>query len=283
MDRASSNGRLTPKDFAECGGRGHGETRGEIVFAHAHSGMSGGTQAGMSGTALFADCLRMFRRYPLAVAPAARPGLPGGGRSMLLRHQAEGTTRCYVLREGPVEFAIWPAGHGYSTVRRIRPGDPVPASVHRVVSESMPVPVAGTLLGWISDSQVCALLSVQAGPEIRVLPLAGSDPLHWPPRAASPLSDGSLWEYLDRGQLTNLGPVICAARNRAYWVPSQNPQRARLGHGCAVVTANLAADDYWLPAGVYLDHWLLREGLPGPRAAELLALPGVTSLARRPC
>lgn len=257
------------------------------MFAHAPSGMPGanqaGTQAGMSGTALFADCLRLFRRYPLAVAPAAVPGAPGGGRSMLLRYRAAGAARHFVLREGPVEFAIWPAGHGAPDVRRIRPGDPVPAAVHRVITESMPVPVAGTLLGWVSDSQVCALLSVQAGPEIRVLPLAGSDPLHWPPRAASPLSDGSLWEYLDRGQLVDLGPVAARARSRAFWIPSRRPERASLGHGCAVVTANLPADDYWLPAGVYLDHWQLREGLPAPHPAELLALPGVTSLAGRPC
>ncbi len=251
------------------------------MFAHAQSSMSGATQPGMSGTALFADCLRLFRRYPLAVALAPERGIPGG-RSMLLRYQAAGTARYFVLREGPVEFAIWPAGHGIATLRRVRPGDPVPASVHRVITESMPVPVAGTLLGWVSDSQVCALLSVQAGPEIRVLPLAGSDPLHWPPHAASPLSDGSLWEYLDRGQLVDLDPVVARARNRAFWIPSPSRERARMGHGCAVVTGNLAADDYWLPAGVYVDHWLLREGLPGPRAAELLTLPGVTHLARRP-
>jgi hypothetical protein len=48
-----------------------------------------------------------------------------------------------------------------------------------------------------------------------------------------------------------------------------------------VVTGNLVADEYWLPAGVYVDHWTLREGLQAPPAGELLALPGVTDLARR--
>ena len=252
------------------------------MFAHARSGMPGGARSGMSGTALFTDCLRLFRCYPLAVAPAPAADAAGGGRTMLLRHRTAGSSRYFVLREGPVEFAVWPAGHGSGTVRRIRPGDPVPAAVHRVITESLPVPAAVTLLVWVSVSQVSALLSVQAGPEIRVLPLAGSDPLHWPPRTASPLSDGSLWEYLDRGQLVDLGLVVDRARNRAFWVPSQDPGRARRGHGCAVVTANLPADDYWLPAGVFVDHWLLREGLPAPSAAELLSLPGVTSLARRP-
>jgi hypothetical protein len=30
-----------------------------------------------------------------------------------------------------------------------------------------------------------------------------------------------------------------------------------------------------------VDHWTLREGLQAPPASELLALPGVTGLARR--
>ena len=50
----------------------------------------------------------------------------------------------------------------------------------------------------------------------------------------------------------------------AFWVPSQNPARARPGHGCVVVSRNLEAEDYWLPAGIYMDHWMLREGVPGP-------------------
>jgi hypothetical protein len=48
-----------------------------------------------------------------------------------------------------------------------------------------------------------------------------------------------------------------------------------------VITDNLVADEYWVPAGVYVDHWTLREGLQAPPASELLALPGVTGLARR--
>ncbi len=47
------------------------------------------------------------------------------------------------------------------------------------------------------------------------------------------------------------------------------------------VTVMLAADEYWLPAGVYLDHWTLREGIQAPPAARLLMLPGVVDLAER--
>jgi len=46
-----------------------------------------------------------------------------------------------------------------------------------------------------------------------------------------------------------------------------------------VVPERLRADDFWLPAGVYADHWALREGTPVLTARQLLALPGVVDLA----
>jgi hypothetical protein len=48
-----------------------------------------------------------------------------------------------------------------------------------------------------------------------------------------------------------------------------------------VIGQNLTADDYWVPAGIYMDHWMLREGVPTPPAGHLLTLPGVTPLASR--
>ena len=35
----------------------------------------------------------------------------------------------------------------------------------------------------------------------------------------------------------------------------------------------------WLPAGVYMDHWTLREGIQAPPVGCLLALPDVVDLA----
>jgi hypothetical protein len=43
---------------------------------------------------------------------------------------------------------------------------------------------------------------------------------------------------------------------------------------------NLPADEYWLPAGVYLDHWTLREGIQAPPVRWLLTLPGAVDLSR---
>jgi hypothetical protein len=153
------------------------------------------------------------------------------------------------------------------------------------------VPRAGALLGWVCDRQVTAVLSVHhAGPgerpgvpQVRVLPLAGSEPLRWPPCTVNPLDDGRLWQYVDWGQLVDLAPLFARAARAAggaFWVPSQNPGRAEHGHGCAVLTQNLTADDYWMPAGTYIDHWMLREGVPTPPASHLLTLPGTSTLAR---
>lgn len=241
----------------------------------------------LSGAASFAACLRLFRCYPLAVTPS-RPG--SREDVVVLRHRAFGGTGFYVLtRDQDEHFTLRPWAPGEGEAQAIRPATAVPAVAHRVITEGMPVPRDGALLGWVSDHQASALLPVRhgdaasqaAGPQVRALAMAGSEPAQWPPFTLSPLDDGRLWEYVDRGEIVDLEPLLARASGGASWVPSQNPRRAGRGHGCVVVTRNLQAEDYWVPAGVYLDHWMLREGVPAPSAAHLLALPGATDLSRR--
>ena len=74
--------------------------------------------------------------------------------------------------------------------------------------------------------------------------------------------------------------LLARAAGGAFWVPSQNPGRAERRHGCIVLTQNLIAEEYWMPAGTYIDHWMLREGVPTPPASHLLTLPGTTALSR---
>jgi len=238
----------------------------------------------------------------------------GWRRSIVLWHRGAGGPGCYVLTQDPGdEFALWTwqshAGHGrpvqYQPVQgqpvqcapvqglpvqcqRISPGLPVSATSHQVITEGMPVPRHGALLGWVSDRQATAVMTVfhgrpeeQGGPQLRVLALSGSEPLHWPPFSVSPLDDGRLWEYVERGQIVDLAPVIRRSASGAYWVPSQNPVRAGRGHGCVVVRRPMATDEYWVPAGVYMDHWMLREQVPAPPASHLVTLPGTVDLGRR--
>jgi hypothetical protein len=239
-----------------------------------------------SDTTSFDACLRLFERYRLAVT---RHAADGGYLSMVLLNRAAGF---YVLTQARDDLFIIRSWNRHDGLyQHIQPGEAVGAPVRQLIAGSMPVPRDGALLGWVSHRQVTVMLAVHARqqepwdapvtpPDIRVMPMAGTtELLHWPPFTASPLSEGRLWEYIDWGEIVDLGPLAARSAGRAFWVPAPDRRGAR--HGCVVITDSLVADEYWLPAGVYVDHWTLREGLETPSADELLALPGVTDLARR--
>ncbi|HEX7163472.1 MAG TPA: hypothetical protein VF223_19815 [Trebonia sp.] len=129
-----------------------------------------------------------------------------------------------------------------------------------------------------------------------MLAMGGSEPGRWPPFTASPLDDGRLWEYTERGEIVDLAPLIARNAGEASWVPSQHADRAGQGHGCVVLRRNLQTEEYWVSAGIYMDHWMLREGVPTPSATHLLSLQrptcsaspasptcpaGITDLSRR--
>lgn len=235
----------------------------------------------LSGAASFAACLHLFRRYPLAVSPPppaspASPAVAGAGtRSMVLRRRGAGY---FFLAEHAGGFVLrsWNAADGVE--EEIRPREPAAEIVCEVVAAGLPVPRHGALLGWAMGGQVTALLTVRsAPPEIRVLALHGTVPRwHWPPFANGPLEEYRLWEYVDWGELVDVSPLVGQETGRAFWVPGGGGLRT--GH--IVVTGNLLAGGFWVPAGVYADHWTLREDIVPPPAAGLLARQGVTDLAR---
>jgi hypothetical protein len=107
------------------------------------------------------------------------------------------------------------------------------------------------------------------------MPECRSGELDWPPFTASPLHDGRLWDYIDRGQLVDLAPLLAHSAGQASWVPCPHGRST----GYVVVSGHLPADQYWLPTGIYMDHWRLREGIQAPPAPHLLALPGAVDLA----
>jgi hypothetical protein len=210
-------------------------------------------------------------------------------RAMVLRHRGFDGSGYHVLIQDPAgHFTLRPWLPGEGERQEIRPGNPVPVTCHRVITEGMPVPRDGALLGWVSDRQATVLLSVFHGrpagrpgvPQVRVLAQVGSEPMRWPPFTASPLDDGRFWEYVERGEIVDLAPVF-ARGSEASWIPSQNTVRARQGHGCVVVGHSLVTEEFWVPSGIYMDHWMLREGVPTPPAAHLLTLPGAIDLCRR--
>ena len=243
----------------------------------------------LSGAASFAACLRLFRSYPLAVSPC----YPGGWqRSIVLRHRAFEGSGFYILTQDPDEhFTLRPWHPADGECQEIRPGTPVPVISHRVITEGMPVPRDGALLGWVSGYQVQAVLAAcgrlpepwddaSAVPGVLVMPLVGSQPAEWPPLAVSPLDDGSLWTHVERRRLVDIGPLVTRQPGCVFLVPggdgATGPRRAGAR---VVVTERLSTEEFWLPAGVYADHWTLREGMPVMTARQLLALPGVVDLA----
>ncbi len=238
-----------------------------------------------------AACSQLFSRYPLAVTPHSADS---GYQSMVLMSRAGGPAGFFVLTRASDDLFVirsWNRRDGIN--QQIRPGEPVPGTIYEVVTDGIPVPRDGALLGWVTDSQVTVLLAAhcrQPGtwddtaplPEIRVMPMAGtSELLHWPPFTASPLDGGRVWDYLERGLIVDIAPLITDSAEYAYWVPSPDRRSTRHEEGCVVITGNLPAEEYWLPAGVYTDHWTLREGIQPPPPGCLLAQPGVVDLAGR--
>ena len=239
-----------------------------------------------SGDAAFAACLRLFRNYPMAVRRHYAEHRYG---SMVLMNRDAGKSRFFVLiMEWDDLFVLrhWDRRDGPRV--EIGPNAAVPDEVRRVVEASVPVPRDGALLGWVSGHQVLAVLAAHgrlpepwddasAVPGILVMPLVGSRPAEWPPLAVSPLDDGSLWAHIERGRVVDIGPLVTRTPGCVFLVPGGDG--ARRAGARVVVTERLSTDEFWLPAGVYADHWTLREGMPVMTARQLLGLPGVFDLA----
>ena len=241
-----------------------------------------------SGESVFATCLRLFHNYPLAVRRHYAEHRFG---SMVMLSREAGTARFFVLiMERDDLFAIRPWDRRDWARVEILPREPVDDWVRWLIGSSVPVLRDGVLLGWVAGAQVRAVLASHgrlpepwddpsAVPGTLVMPRVGSQQAERPPLTGSPFEDTKLWEYMARGQLTDLSPLITGQAGRVFWVPGVDEVGGRRV-GRIVVTERLHADGAWLPAGVYADRWAVREETAPLTASQLLALPGVTDLAR---
>ena len=246
-----------------------------------------------SGAVTFAACRQLFRYHPLAVNQP--PAGAGGLATMVVRDRTAGF---FVLTRPEENRFILRSWHERDGVEEeIRRGRPVPDLARQVIATCLPVPRHGSLFGWIACRQVTALLAVRsappsshgsspgdasaparlAGPEVRVLPLEGTTKQwHWPPFTVSPLDDWRLWEYIEWREIVDVMPLLGARPGRAFWVPA--PDGRPTGH--VVLTENVRTDAFWLPEGVYCDHWTLREGIEAPPADSLIASPRAVDLSQ---
>jgi hypothetical protein len=241
-----------------------------------------------SGATVFTACLALFRDYPLAVRRHYAEHRYG---SMVMMNRDGGAARFFVLiMERDDLFAIRPWDRRDWARVEIHPREPVDDSVRRLISSSVPMLRDGALLGWVAGQQVRAVLAAHGRlpepwddasvvPGALVMPRVGTLPAERPPLTGRPLDDERLWEYVARGQLTDLTPLISGQPRRVFWVPGVDEVGGRRV-GRLVVTERLQSDDAWLPAGVYADRWAPREESAPLTASQLLALPGVTDLSR---
>jgi hypothetical protein len=241
-----------------------------------------------SGATVFTACLALFRDYPLAVRRHYAEHRYG---SMVMMNRDGGAARFFVLiMERDDLFAIRPWDRRDWARVEIHPREPVDDSVRRLISSSVPMLRDGALLGWVAGQQVRAVLAAHGRlpepwddasvvPGALVMPRVGTLPAERPPLTGRPLEDERLWEYVARGQLTDLTPLISGQPRRVFWVPGVDEVGGRRV-GRLVVTERLQSDDAWLPAGVYADRWAPREESAPLTASQLLALPGVTDLSR---
>jgi hypothetical protein len=244
--------------------------------------------AAQSGETVFAACLRLFHSYPLAVRRHYAEHRYG---SMVMMSREAGTAHFFVLiMERDDLFAIRPWDRRDWARVEIRPREPVDDNVRRLIGSSVPVLRDGVLLGWVAGQQVRAVLAahgrlpepwddVSVVPGTLVMPRADSHSADRPPLTGSPLDDVRLWEYVARGQLTDLTPLVSRQAGYVFWVPGVDEVGGRRV-GRIVVTERLHAGDCWLPAGVYADRWAMRDETARLTASQLLALPGVSDLSR---
>jgi hypothetical protein len=241
-----------------------------------------------SGDAAFTACLNFFRGYPLAVRRHYAEHRYG---SMVLRIRDAGTVRFFVLiMEWDDLFVIRPWDRRDGRRVEIRPHEPVPGEVGRLIESAVPVPRDGALLGWVVGSRVQALVAAHGRlpepwddpsgvPRVLVLPLAGSQSAQWPPLPPDPLDEGRLWEHVNRGQLADLTVLVSRRHGRVFWIPGEGEGARRFAEGRIVVTERMSTDEFWLLAGVYADQWTLRQSVSVPSARQLLASSGVVDMA----
>ena len=206
-------------------------------------------------TTLFGRCGELFAGYPLA----ARDG------AMILTCP-DGETAFVLDGNGP-SYSVRPWRQAGSA--QISPeGADVPDWAARAVTDGIPLPADGSLLGWAPDGTVTAMVAFYAAsplPVFSVMPAA--DAGKWPPFAGEHVVGPWLWEHYRAGRLVDLRSLIGSSAGAVFWVDTV----ASLGSACAAVAVDISGDGIVLPRGRYVYFKTLAAGVPLPSLDDLLA------------
>ncbi len=237
-------------------------------------------------SSLYERCHELFATYPLAVQPVGRGGTMC---SMVLMLQDGAYDGFFVLahdfgRDKSLFWVwSWPAG---SVVNIEADGTAdIPAAAVNAVAQGVPIPRDGSLLGWVLEDTIAALVVVYAEyttenpePSWAVMPLAGIPEAQWPPFTGDPLFGHWSWERGKAGSTISLGDLVAETPDTVFWVDT----KAVLGSDCCAVTRDLTVPDgHTLRRGRYVHYQALQACKPVPPINALLADPGKIDLAPR--
>lgn len=224
-------------------------------------------------SSLHESAQRLFASYPLAADTS------NGCEVMALAQWDGHETRYFVLsryRDGATStYSIgrWPASHTESI--EITDDSDVPGVFSGALTQGVPIPRDGSLLGWRHSDTVTALIAVYTQdlpaseePCWSVMPLVDSSETEWPPFTGKPLIGNWFWDCYRAGSIVSVEGLIAASPGAVFWAETETV----FGSGCCVVARDLpSSDGYTLPSGRFVYYKVLRAGTPVPSLHALLA------------
>lgn len=240
----------------------------------------------MITSSLYETSRRLFNDHPLA---SAESGDGDANQFMVLLLRGTDEANYFVLSQcrtgGRSEYSIcpWPGGPA-ATIDTDGDGL-VPVRLAMAVRQGTPLPRDGSLLGWVQNGIVTALIAVYTewSPEApepcwSVMPRADSSRTQWPPFTDEALIGDWLWDFVEEGKVVSVDEIIAGTAETVFWADAQ----AVLGSGCCVVTHDLRSPGrYTLPSGCYVYHEALYVGARIPSVEELLTTVDRADLAAR--
>lgn len=235
---------------------------------------------------LYEACHELFVRYPLATRIVNSSGRIIHSMILILRDGDR--AKFFVLSNDSGEdrpsYSLCP-WRAAGIVNIEAEGGAVSDAMVNVVTCGVPIPLDGSLFGWIHEDAVTALITVSTSyaptspqPRWTVMPLAGIPEVQWPPFTGQHFFGAWFWEHYEAENLISLDRLIAAAPDTVFWADTTSI----LGSdSCAVARDTKSPKGHVLRSGCYVPYQALRRGDPLPPLEVILANPSKIDLAPR--